>query len=182
MQQLMPFKEQPEAQAEKRPAGPTESQAEKRPENVPEGYIEEAGAVFGELIAGNRKNMLEDFNRANKGELFVLHYLALNKNETFPSELSAAMHSSTARISALLGVLEKKGQIVREIDKNNRRNILVTITDAGRDRIKRETDKIKTSITGVFSEMGEKDTVEFIRLFRKFVEISRKHMPGCKPD
>ena len=145
-------------------------------------YIEKASGAFEEIMGGNIKHMLEVFSRANKGEQFVLHYLTLGHTEALPSELSAAMGSSTARISALLGVLEKKGQIAREIDKSNRRNILVTITDTGRARVEQETERMKNTLAGVFSEMGETDTVEFIRLYKKFFEISRKHMPGCGPS
>lgn len=80
-------------------------------------YAEKAFAAFNEIMSSSRKDMVENINRANKGELFVLHFLAVRNTEVLPSELSTALQASTARISALLGALEKKGQIVRDIDK-----------------------------------------------------------------
>ncbi|MCL1964965.1 MAG: transcriptional regulator [Firmicutes bacterium] len=145
-------------------------------------YIEKAIHSFSEMLASNQKDMMTDFNRANKGELFVLHFLALRNAEVLPSELSAALRSSTARISALLGALEKKGQIERDIDKSNRRNILVTITDAGRERIEVEMTKIRKTMTQIFTEMGETDTEAFIRLFKRFFIISQKYMVDCAED
>ena len=146
----------------------------------PDGYIEKAIMNFSEIMSSNRVNIMEAFNRANKGELFVLHFLSLRGNETFPSELSAALRSSTSRISSLLGALEKKGQIKRDVDKSNRRNVLVTITEAGRKRVDTELTKMKESITRIFAEMGEAETVEFTALFKKFFFISQKHMADCE--
>lgn len=95
-------------------------------------YIREAVIAFDEVTANNHKEVIASFNRTNKGELFVLHFLLMRSpHKVMPSELKAALQSSPARISALLGVLEKKGEIERQIDRNNRRNILVSLTEVG---------------------------------------------------
>ena len=139
-------------------------------------YIEDAVISFSEIIAGGQKNVMENFQRAHKGELFVLQYLSSRNAAVFPYELSAALQASTARVSALLGALEKKKQIERDIDKSNRRNILVNITDAGHERVKTEMRIIKESIYLIFSEMGETETAEFLRLTQRFSELAHKHM------
>lgn len=140
-------------------------------------YADKAFITFHEIMSSKKNNMVDNVNRASKGELFVLHFLLMHKTEVLPSELSAALGASTARISALLGALEKKGQIVRNIDKSNRRNILVTITEAGRSRAEAEMKQIQRSMTQVFIDMGEADTAEFIRLTSKFFELLQKYMP-----
>lgn len=140
-------------------------------------YADKAFIALNEIMSNKEKDMFHSVNRANKGELFVLKFLLTSNTEVLPSELSVALNSSTARISALLSALEKKGQIVRNIDKNNRRNILVTITEAGRNRAVTEMKEIKSSMTKVFTDMGEDDTAEFIRLTRKFFEIFQKNIP-----
>lgn len=139
-------------------------------------YTEKAFIAFNEMMADRHRNMLENVNRANKGELFVLQFLAMQNTEVLPSELSVALQASTARISALLGALEKKGQIVRNIDESNRRNILVTITEAGRRRAEAEMEEIKSVMIRVFTDMGEADTAEFVRLTGRFSELMQKHM------
>lgn len=146
------------------------------------GYIKEAVISFNEIMSNNRKDTMQNMNRANKGELFVLHFLSMRKTAALPSELSAALQASTARISALLGALEKKGQIERDIDKSNRRNILVTITEAGRMRAQAEMEEMQRSMSQVFAEMGEADTVEFIRLMRRFFELGQKYLPHGQED
>lgn len=141
-------------------------------------YVERALAAFMEIRSHSHKGQhgLANIDRAHKGELFVLQFLAMRDGAVLPSELSAALHASTARISALLGALEKKGQIVRDIDKSNRRNILVTITQAGRSRVETEMHAIESRMAQVFIDMGEADTEEFIRLTRRFFELMHRHM------
>ena len=141
------------------------------------GYVEDAFTTFDEIMAGARNNMMDVMNRANKGELFVLHFLSMSDGALLPSELSKALQVTTARISALLGSLEKKGQVERELDKNNRVNILVTITESGRERVNTELRNIKSYLTGIFTDMGEADTVEFIRLIKRFFDLSYKYCP-----
>jgi DNA-binding MarR family transcriptional regulator len=145
-------------------------------------YAEKAFITLNEIMSNSKKDMFENINRVNKGELFVLHFLSMRKTVVIPSEISAALNASTARISALLGALEKKGQIEREIDKSNRRNILVSITEAGRKRAEAEMIETRKGMKLIFVEMGEKDTEEFIRLTKRFFELSQKNMPLKKQD
>ena len=93
--------------------------------------------------------VVEELSRSRKGELFVLRYLYNKNAAATPSELSEALDSSTARISAALKSLEKKGQIKREIDKSNRRFILVTLTVAGREYIRIRLNQMKEHMTQV---------------------------------
>ena len=139
-------------------------------------YVDRAFTAFVEIMSGKHKNMLENINRGNKGELFVLRFLTMRNTDVIPSELSSALQASTARISALLGALERKGQITRVTDERNRRNIIVNITEAGRDRVASEMQEHKNMITRIFNDMGEADTSEFIRLTRRFSQLMQKHL------
>jgi DNA-binding MarR family transcriptional regulator len=140
-------------------------------------YAERAFIALSEIMSNSKKDMLENINRANKGEHFVLHFLSMSNSAVLPSELSVALGSSTARISALLRNLEKKGLLEREIDKSNRRNILVTITEAGRKHAENEKVEMQERMTRLFNEMGEADTLEFIRLMKLFSELTQKYLP-----
>lgn len=137
--------------------------------------IDELVDSFEELLS-HRKGM-DELNRSGKGENFVLRYLYMKETATSPSELSEALNSSAARISAILRTLEKKGQIHREIDSTNRRFILVTITEEGRERIRANLQRMRNYFIQVFTVMGEEDAGEFIRLSRRFYEIARRSKP-----
>ena len=134
--------------------------------------IEEAVIAFEEAMFRNRKSLMDQIERSNRGELFILKFLYDKSTAVIPSEISGTMNTSTARISAALNSLEKKGQIHREIDPNNRRNILVTITEAGRERSYADTQQARKFMVDVLTKMGEQDALEFVRLTKRFYEIS----------
>lgn len=137
--------------------------------------IEELVDSLGELMS--RGKVMDEFNRSGKGEIFILRYLYTKESPASPSELSEALNSSTARISAALRTLEKKGQIHREIDTTNRRFILVTITEEGRERIRANMQRMQNHLIQVLTVMGEKDASEFVRLSTRFFEIAQRTMP-----
>jgi len=137
--------------------------------------IEELVDSLGELMS--RGKVMDEFNRSGKGEIFILRYLYTKESPASPSELSEALNSSTARISAALRTLEKKGQIHREIDTTNRRFILVTITEEGRERIRANMQRMQNHLIQVLTVMGEKDAREFVRLSTRFFEIAQSTMP-----
>ena len=143
--------------------------------------IEENVDAMEDMMINKRKNMMEQMGRSGKGELFILRYLYRKDTAVTPSEISEAMHTSTARISAALGSLEKKRQIHREIDVTNRRNILVTITDEGRVRSCSDIQQMRERMISVFTEMGEQDSAELVRLMRRFFEISNRVFEGEPP-
>jgi DNA-binding MarR family transcriptional regulator len=122
------------------------------------------------MASGSRKRALELLHNYTKGEVFVLTYLHMTGRGALPSELSRSLCSSTARMSALLKALEKKGEIERGADGSGRRGV-VSLTGAGRERAKTEVRGIDRALIRVFRDMGERDTAEFIRLSRRFLEL-----------
>ncbi|MDR2786589.1 MAG: transcriptional regulator [Treponema sp.] len=140
-------------------------------------YIEEAVESLKSILLSGKGNILEVLSRASKGEEFALKYLSSKESPALPTELSEALHSSTARISTLLGALEKKGLVVREIDPGNRRNILVTLTDTGREQAALREREMKNRMARVLGELGETDTRELVRLLSRVSGISQKVNP-----
>ena len=143
--------------------------------------IEELADALENLMPDGK--FIEKINRSGRGELFILKYLYEKNIPVTPSELSEALQSSTARISAVLGNLEKKGQIYREVDTSNRRNILVTITDEGRKHIRIFREEMRKHMIAVLTEVGEQDAAEFIRIAKKFLGVLQRtmhDMPVCE--
>jgi len=143
--------------------------------------IEKAVADMESIMMNNRRNMMEQLGSRGKGELFILKYLQERDAAVVPSQISEVMHTSTARISAALGSLEKKGQIHREIDTRNRRNILVTITQKGLERIRSDSERMRERMIDVFEEMGEADALELVRLMKRMMEISDRVFGNIPP-
>ena len=132
-------------------------------------YVDEAIAVLAEIRSKNKNSTVEKLNRGFEGETFVLRYL-ISHEVANPKEMGEALGCTNGRISAILNSLEKKGQITRETDKVNRRNVLVTLTDTGRGRAQTETKALQDQLAQIFEIIGEHDTKEMIRLLRLFIE------------
>ncbi len=111
-----------------------------------------------------------------KGEMFILNYLAMQGREILPSELSAVMGASSARIAAALNSLEHKGKIVRRMDDADRRKILVKITQNGRAQAEEARRAIQSRLQRIFMLLGEEDTKEYLRITNRIISISENEL------
>ena len=114
-----------------------------------------------------------------KGETFILNYLTDRDAPVMPSELSAALQASTARVAAALNSLEAKGFILRQEDSTDRRRILVTVTPQGANKVLEKRRKVHSQIESLMRQLGEEDAGELLRLlgenFRNCSE--RQYLP-----
>ena len=116
------------------------------------------------------QNWLSDFSR---GELFLLNYLHMHGGTAWPSAMSKALQTSTARIAAALNNLERKGWIRRELDDADGRRKLVHLTPEGCEYLKKYHTKALRNITQLLMELGETDSAEFLRITQRLEAISR---------
>ena len=133
-------------------------------------YVNDSVATLEKILTSDNFSVFERITRVSRGEIFVLKILLFNNGTSTPTEISEAMKSTKGRISAILNSLEKKGFIGREIDKDNRRNIIVTLSDSGRDYVMKELRECYRIVAHVFEELGEKDS-------KKFVELTERVFP-----
>lgn len=126
------------------------------------------------LMIQNRNSAFSRLEKSNQGERIVIKFLDRVDEPTSPKSLAESLNLSSARIAVVLGSLEKKGQIVRTIDPNDRRRINVTLTECGKKSAKHDKKEIRDKIIRIFEQMGEKDTEKFIELTTKFVDYSQK--------
>lgn len=139
-------------------------------------YADGAVKELDQIVHRYRNRSIFLLENMFKGEMLVLSLLAQNDGVSMPSALAQAMLSSTARIAAILGALEQKGQITREIDKNDRRKIVVMLTQVGKERLRVNWEYILKAKCEVFERMGERDTVEFVRLLNRFLDIADNYI------
>jgi DNA-binding MarR family transcriptional regulator len=114
-------------------------------------------------------------NEAYRGEAFILDYLYHHDGEVVPSDLGCEMEVSSARVASALNNLEKKGLVTREIDINDRRRILLGITEAGRRLAQQHHDIIHAAIAEMLTYLGEHDAREYVRIQKRLAEI----LPNC---
>lgn len=114
----------------------------------------------------------QKINESMRGEAFVLHHIAKNNDHIIPSEISDAMGISGARIAATLNSLQNKGCITRQIDPSDRRRILVSLTDKGREQEEAHRRMLTGTIEKMLRLLGEHDAKEYIRISLKMAELA----------
>jgi DNA-binding MarR family transcriptional regulator len=119
------------------------------------------GSEFGN--GGTRKK-----NHVNMPEYILLREIADNAigadTNTELTDIREFLSISKPAVSQMLASLEKKGYITREINPENRKYLVVTLTPQGR-KILQEIDDVYTCRFQQITEaMGEQDIKEMIRL------------------
>ncbi len=97
------------------------------------------------------------------GEVFIMKYLSQHQN-VLPGDISNKMNISSARVAAALNNLEKKGFISRQIDINDRRRIIVSLTDEGRFFSKKMAEDMLNDAVKMLEFLGEEDAKEWVRI------------------
>ncbi|EOH99226.1 hypothetical protein UAY_02003 [Enterococcus moraviensis ATCC BAA-383] len=137
-------------------------------------YAEEAEQELMRLMVQNRHSAFSRLEKSNQGESIVIKFLARYGEPTSPKHLAESLNLSSARIAVVLGSLEKKGQIERKMDPDDRRRINVTLTDCGKKAAKLQKKEMRDKIVQIFKLMGETETKQFIELTAKFVDYSQQ--------
>nr|WP_314464184.1 MarR family transcriptional regulator [uncultured Clostridium sp.] len=106
------------------------------------------------------------------GEHFMLSYISMRQGGIIPSEISNEMGITSARIAAALNSLEAKGLITRRIDTEDRRRILIDLTEAGREQAKKHFEMIMNITVNMLQYLGEEDATDLVRIMKKLADRS----------
>lgn len=106
------------------------------------------------------------------GEGFALLLLREADKLLLPSELSAELNVSTARITALLNALESKQMILRQPDPDDRRKTRICLTAAGRSQADLIFNEIRCNAVYALSHLSEQDASDFLRILRRILAIA----------
>ena len=112
----------------------------------------------------------------NMTELFVLSNLMkthFNEGTSVDlTQIQSHTYITKAAISKMFTSLEKKGYVIRETDKTNRRKITVEITPCGKDVIEDASQKANEVLDAVFTQFGADNTHQLISLLNSFSDIT----------
>lgn len=119
------------------------------------------------LSALGKQKRTKEIGNSMKGEAFTLLYIALAGKPVSPGEIVNAMEISSARVAAMLNSLEKKGMLSREIDPNDRRKIVVKLTQAGQEKADSLRECSVQLVTMMMEKLGEEDAMSLLRIIGK---------------
>lgn len=136
-----------------------------------------------ELFARMQKQMPpppnEHVSAVMRGEMAVIRRLSDEAEPISAGDISRDLHMSTPRIAAVLNSLQKKELIRRSADLADRRRVLVSLTERGKQAHEEKKNHIVENLHRLLEAMGETDAQEFVRLVGKAMDLTMK---VCRPD
>lgn len=137
-------------------------------------YLKLANELLRKMRSLQRAQPQKRINEFLQGEAFVIQYIARQDSNVLPSEISNEMNISSARIAAALNNLEGKGLITRQIDKSDRRRVLVSLTKAGEELAEEYYQMALEETAGILGYLGERDAKEYVRIMGRLADMPQK--------
>ncbi len=106
-------------------------------------------------------------------ELLVILVMSFNENkQAFTvTEISNLLQITPAGVTHLINPLEKAGYIERLPDPNDRRIVLIGLTDKGTQVAESLISEVQENLIGLINHLGEEDSRTLIRLLSKSIEF-----------
>lgn len=147
-----------------------------------EQYRKLAENLFSVLDQRHKSPPHEEMGAAVRGEMAVLRLLSIHARSMTAGEISRLVHMTTPRIAAVLKSLEKKDMIVRSTDREDKRRVLVTLTQKGEAFCIEGRNRAVSGVTQMLSCLGEEDAAHFVRILTRIHEIMENDPLPEKPN
>lgn len=109
---------------------------------------------------------LQLFSALFQTDFQILSYLSVHK-DCHPSDMADALKVTRPNIAANLRNLENKEYIERNVDKDNRRQVYVNLTDKGKQYIELCNIQLSYLFASWFKILGEEDTQHLFQILEK---------------
>jgi DNA-binding MarR family transcriptional regulator len=135
-----------------------------------EALLEEVRGAFGELMGAERRLRGRDQHRRGGGELShhqirALFHLA-REPEVTAGCLAKNAELSPASMTAMLDQLEELGYVSRRRSAEDRRQVLVTLTDEGREKVEVKRRMWTEKFSSILGEHGDEELEAAVRVMR----------------
>ena len=117
-----------------------------------------------------------DLDNANitMSEFILMREVAKNTKESYNpmalTEVREYLSVSKAAVSQMINSLEKRGYLTREVDVNNRRNIIVVLTEVGQEVYQKKNQEFFDRFEKVIQGIGETNISHFIAMINKMAD------------
>lgn len=123
------------------------------------------------LMNLRQSNFNSKYSKSMVGEGQILLYLTLENGLT-PGVLSEITELGTGRIANILKTMEEKGYIIRKKDEKDKRKVYAYVTEKGKQWHNENKTKLDEEIKNVLNYIGQKDSIELIRILKKIVDYN----------
>ena len=99
-----------------------------------------------------------------RGEMAVLRLLGQEHQGMSAGAIAETLHMTTSRIAAVLNSLEKKDMITRESDLQDKRRVLVCLTDKGQAYHAERRNEAKSHLGALLSRLSLQEAETYVHL------------------
>ena len=121
--------------------------------------------------AVNAERILDKIKFTVKGENILLLLLEDYGGRSTPSKLIERLDYSAARLSAVIKSLEGKGYVEILRNDKDKRSKIIALTADGESFCRQMRREMTTNALSIIEELGEEDTSELLRIFRRFAGL-----------
>ncbi len=118
-------------------------------------------------ISMKPRNFIKGIKPTQMMVMMCVYHNTKDEKTTTPSVICEELGLSKSALSAILNILEEKALIERHLSSDDRRMLILKLTDGAINLIGQYHDKIHKSIQEFTEYLGNEDTDEFIRLVNK---------------
>ena len=136
--------------------------------------IAEIDTLIMPLMSLMQQDFLESIKpfSLNPGAAILLEHVA--KGVKHPKELANLLDTVPPVISALVGELEDKGLIERQIDPEDKRRVKLTLSKQGKDLHEKIRERSLALGGERLSKLSDGELTSLIRIFRKLLEEAQR--------
>lgn len=116
-------------------------------------------------------DFFEQLSKTQEGEVSVLLFIYRYGEPTIPSLISECLSISRARVTAIITTLNEKGFVKFERNKQDRRKLMVSITEFGIQEIKEKLDILDAKLLKMLERLGLEKSQTFVQTICEITNI-----------
>ncbi|MDR1948460.1 MAG: MarR family transcriptional regulator [Spirochaetaceae bacterium] len=132
---------------------------------------------FKKLAQSFRPRVPPEEGDLNMASLWLLHHIREHPCDLSGEKIRRELCITKAAVSQMLGSLEKKGYLTREVNRDNRRCIILSLTGKGAAVLEKSRAETEARLAGIISRFGKANTRELITLVNRFSDITENAGP-----
>jgi DNA-binding MarR family transcriptional regulator len=119
-----------------------------------------------------RPATLSEEDEMSLSSLSLLHQIQKGKGNLSGEKIRKELSITKPAVSQMLASLESKDLITRETNKENRRCIVLSLTEKRAEFIENTQQETEKQLSGIIERFGENETRELISLINRFSIIA----------
>ena len=144
-------------------------------------YRQSAEKLLSLLMQSLKKPVHQNARHLSMGEVGMLRCLYAKGESMSAGELSRVMDIGSGGVANLLNSLEKKGYITRVMNPADRRGIMVSLSEIGRQVVEAKEREALDLTIGLLTRLGKEDTEHLLRIYQKTLELAEDYLKNhCK--